>query len=509
MHQQTLRTQKPQLHFWQIWNMCFGFLGIQFGFALQNGNISRIFQTLGADMEAMPILMIAAPLTGLIVQPIIGHFSDKTWTSLGRRKPYFLWGALLTTGSLIFMPNSPTLWIAAGMLWILDASINVTMEPFRAFVGDMLPQEQRTFGYVMQTFFIGVGAVVASAMPYLFTEFGISNTAPDGVLPDTVRYSFYCGAVAILLSVGWTILRTKEYSPEELANFAEPETANESIKAQQALAGKPVFSSKLASVFTAAGVLSTALIFLNQIDYQLYILSAGVTLVGLIQFYAISLEKRLGSRIDQDGNGFYQAFRSVILMPKTMRQLAFVQFFSWFPLFSMWTYTTPAVTAHFYGSSDTSSALYNEGANWVGVLFAGYNLVSIFAALLIPVLVRKFALKGTHQVNLLMGAAGFASFLFLDDPKYLMVSMIGIGFAWASILSVPYAMLANALPTNKLGMYMGVFNFFIVIPQLVAASLLGSILNHLFDGEVIYIMGLAAAGWVIAALLVFRVNYHD
>lgn len=505
MDQTQSSIEKPQLHFWQIWNMCFGFLGIQFGFALQNGNMSRIFQTLGADMSAMPILFIAAPLTGLIVQPIIGHFSDKTWNGLGRRRPYFLWGAILTTASLIVMPHSSVLWVAAGMLWILDASINVTMEPFRAFVGDMLPQKQRTFGYVMQTFFIGIGAVVASAMPYIFTQFGIANTAPDGVIPDTVRYSFYFGAVAILLTVGWTILRTREYSPDELASFAEPEIAAEAVEQQKALEGKPVFSAAKAGFWLLAGLASSAMVYFGGWDYQLYILTGGLIVFALIQFYAVSVESKQPNGIDNN-NGFYEACRSVVLMPATMRQLAVVQFFSWFPLFAMWIYTTPAVTSFHFGSSDTSSELYNEGANWVGILFGGYNLVSIFAALLIPLIVRKFALKGTHQFNLLLGAAGFASFMFIKNPDYLLISMIGVGFAWASILSIPYAMLSNALPTNKLGIYMGVFNFFIVIPQLVAASLLGLALTYLFNDQPIYIFGLAAAGWVIAAFSVLFVR---
>ena len=496
---------KPELHFWQIWNMCFGFLGIQFGFALQNGNISRIFQTLGADMNAMPILFIAAPLTGLIVQPIVGHFSDRTWTKLGRRKPYFLWGAILTTVSLIFMPNSPTLWMAAGMLWILDASINVTMEPFRAFVGDMLPKQQRTFGYVLQTFFIGIGAVVASAMPYIFTQLGVANTAPDGVLPDSVRYSFYLGAVAILLTVGWTVYRSREYSPDELASFAEPETANQALEKEKELDGKAVFSPRVASFWSILGLCSSMLVYFQDWEFELYILTFGALAVGVLYWVAIWIESK---GISENMGGFYDACRSVALMPQTMKQLAVVQFFSWFPLFAMWIYTTPAVTSHHFGSLDTSSELYNEGANWVGILFAGYNLVSIFAALLIPLLVKKIALTQAHQINLLLGAAGFASFLFIDDPDFLLISMIGVGFAWASILSVPYAILANALPTQKLGIYMGVFNFFIVIPQLVAASLLGLALKYLFNNEPIYIMGLAAACWFVAALSVFFVKYE-
>lgn len=508
MSTQTINQQmraKPELSFWQIWNMCFGFLGIQFGFGLQNANMSRIFQTLGADMGTMPLLFIAAPLTGLLVQPIIGYFSDKTWNGLGRRRPYFLFGALLTTAALIIMPNSPVLWVAAGMLWILDASINVTMEPFRAFVGDMLPSKQRTFGYVMQTIFIGVGAVVASAMPYIFTNWlGVENTAPAGEIPDAVRYSFYIGAVVLFSAVAWTIFRTREYSPKELAAFEEPEVASAAIAAQAQLDGKPVFNSTGAALWSLAGALTTGLIYAGGWDVNLYILSIGLVVYGMIQFYAVSVERK-----GQLSGGFYQACRSVQLMPSTMRQLAVVQFFSWFPLFAMWIYTTPAVTSHHFGSSDTQSAAYNQGADWVGVMFAGYNGFSILAALLIPVFVRRLGLKGTHQLNLLLGALGLASIMFIQEPKLLLLSMVGVGFAWASILSVPYAILSNAVPTTKMGIYMGVFNFFITIPQLVAASILGLVLNSVFDGQAIYIMGFAGVGWVVAALSVFFVKYHD
>lgn len=496
--------QKPALSFWQIWNMCFGFLGIQFGFALQNANTSRIFQTLGANMDAIPLLFIAAPLTGLIVQPIVGHFSDKTWNGLGRRRPYFFWGALLTTLALIAMPSSPTLWVAAGMLWILDASINVTMEPFRAFVGDMLPSKQRTFGYVMQTFFIGVGAVVASMLPWIFTNLlDVANTAPEGQIPDSVRYSFYLGAGAVALAVGWTILRTREYSPEELASFAEPENAAKAVAAQNLVDGQAVFSVPMAMIWFGAGVLSTAAIYGFNWAYQLYILSIGIAVYGLIQWYSARLETA-GRR-----NGFYEACRSVVLMPTTMRKLAVVQFFSWFALFAMWIYTTPAVTSYHFGSSDPLSEAYNQGADWVGMLFAGYNAFSILAALLIPVIVRVCGLKLTHQINLLLGALGFASMIIIKDPNWLLLSMIGVGFAWASILSVPYAILSDSVPSNKMGIYMGVFNFFIVIPQLVAASLLGLASRFLFPGKPIYILGLAAGLWVVAAIAMSFVKHED
>lgn len=498
------KQEKPALNFWQIWNMCFGFMGIQFGFALQNSNISRIFQTLGADMGTMPILFIAAPLTGLLVQPIVGYFSDKTWNRLGRRRPYFLWGALITTGALIFMPSSPALWVAAGMLWILDGAINVTMEPFRAFVGDMLPSKQRTFGYVMQTFFIGVGAVAASFMPWILTNlFGVANTAPEGVIPDSVRYSFYLGAVAILLAVGWTIIRTREYSPEELDSFAEPENASAATAQQASLEGESIFSSAKAMVWILLGGAATAAIYLGDWDYQIYILSLGLVVYGAIQLYAALIE------VKGKSNGFYQACRSVVLMPKTMRQLAVVQFFSWFPLFAMWIFTTPAVTSFHFGSADTQSEAYNEGANWVGVLFGAYNGFSIFAALLIPLLARKVGLKGTHQFNLMLGALGLASIMWIKDPSWLILSMVGVGFAWASILSVPYAILSDAVPARKMGIYMGVFNFFIVIPQLVAASLLGLALKYLFNDQAIYILGLGGAFWVVAAVSMFFVKHQD
>ena len=493
--------EKPALSFWQIWNICFGFLGIQFGFALQSANISRIFQTLGADIDAIPILFIAAPLTGLIVQPLVGYFSDKTWTRMGRRRPYFFWGAVLTTCALIAMPNSPSLWVAAGMLWILDAAINLTTEPFRAFVGDMLPSRQRTFGYVMQSFFIGVGAVVTSALPYLFTEFlGVANTAPEGELPDSVRYSFYVGATALLGAVLWTVYRTWEYSPEALAQFKEPKNARRASDFQRSLAGQAIFNFSAALLWTVAGLLLNLLVFINGWHYPLYVLGIGVTVFGLVQIYAASVEKRRHS------NGFYQACRSIFLMPKTMRQLAVTHFFSWFALFTMWIYTTPAVTAHFYGSSDTRSAAYNEGANWVGLLFAGYNGFSILAALLIPTLVRWIGLKRTHQINLMFGALGFASFLLFKEPGWLMLSMVGIGFAWASMLSLPYAMLADAAPADKMGIYMGVFNCFFVIPQLVAASLLGIMLSAAFNGQAIHMLGFAAAMLAFAAISVLFIQ---
>ncbi|HEA16453.1 MAG TPA: MFS transporter [Pseudoalteromonas prydzensis] len=492
-----MNNNKPNLSFWQIWNMCFGFLGIQFGFALQNGNVSRIFQTLGANVDDIPILWIAAPLTGLIVQPIIGFWSDKTWGKLGRRRPFFLYGAILTTLSLFIMPNSPTLWIAAGMLWIMDASINVTMEPFRALVGDNLNKKQRATGYAMQSFFIGVGAVVASALPWMMTNwFDIANTAAAGQIPDSVKYSFYFGAVILFVAVGWTIVTTKEYSPKELAEFNQQD-ANAS---EQVIENKVNFN-KGALIFIGLGVAVLALVVGLKLEKELYLLSAGLISFGVIQFIAARL-KATG----KTSGGFYQVINDVFTMPETMKQLAWVQFFSWFALFAMWIYTTSAVTSFHYGSSDTSSVAYNNGADWVGVLFAAYNGFAALAALCIPFIVKKIGIQWAHCFNLILGALGLASFIVIPDPQLLIWPMIGIGFAWASILSLPYAMLSTSVPSHKMGVFMGIFNFFIVIPQLLAASILGLILRHFFDNQPIYALLLGALSLVFAAIAVLRVK---
>ncbi|WP_404340305.1 MFS transporter [Pseudoalteromonas mariniglutinosa] len=492
-----MNNNKPNLSFWQIWNMCFGFLGIQFGFALQNGNVSRIFQTLGANVDDIPILWIAAPLTGLIVQPIIGFWSDKTWGKLGRRRPFFLYGAILTTLSLFIMPNSPTLWIAAGMLWIMDASINVTMEPFRALVGDNLNKKQRATGYAMQSFFIGVGAVVASALPWMMTNwFDIANTAAAGQIPDSVKYSFYFGAVILFAAVGWTIVTTKEYSPEQLAAFNEQEqtTANNASLAV-------INFNKGAVVFTLLGLFVLGLVTFMSLEKELYLLSAGLVSFGVIQFIASLLQAK-----NRTVGGFYQVIHDVFTMPETMKQLAWVQFFSWFALFAMWIYTTSAVTSFHYGSSDTSSVAYNNGADWVGVLFAAYNGFAALAALCIPFIVKKIGIQWAHCFNLILGALGLASFIVIPDPQLLIWPMIGIGFAWASILSLPYAMLSTSVPSHKMGVFMGIFNFFIVIPQLLAASILGLILRHFFDNQPIYALLLGALSLVFAAIAVLRVK---
>jgi len=430
--------EKPRLSFWQIWNMSFGFLGIQFGFALQNANVSRIFETLGGTEIAL--YWLAAPLTGLLVQPIIGYLSDRTWSPRwGRRRPFFLIGAVLASLALLVMPNVTALWMAVGMLWIMDSSINISMEPFRALVGDLLPSEQRTTGFAAQTFFIGVGAVVASSLPWMLTNwFHVANTAEAGHIPASVRYSFTFGGVVFFLAVLWTVLRTKEYPPENLAEF-------EAEKAR------------------TAGFL----------------------------------------------NGVRESFMGIFEMPKTMRQLAIVQFFSWLALFSMWIYTTPAITSHIYHTTDTTSKLYNEGADWVGICFAVYNGVSALAALLLPAIARATSRRFTHMLCLTAGGLGLISIYFVSDPKMLLLSMVGVGVAWASILSVPYAMLAGALPSNKMGYYMGVFNFFIVIPQVVAGLILGFFTTHFFHGESVLTLVLGGVSMIISGLLTLRVNDAD
>ncbi|MGB3801639.1 MAG: MFS transporter, partial [Lewinella sp.] len=412
----SIGSYKPRLSFWEIWNMSFGFLGIQFGFALQNANVSRIFETLGASADELPILWLAAPVTGLLVQPIIGYYSDRTWSEKwGRRRPFFAIGAILATVALFLMPNSTALWMAVLMLWLLDASINISMEPFRAFVGDMLPNEQRTRGFAMQSFFIGTGAVVASALPYIFTNwFGMVNTAPEGTIPDSVRWSFYLGGIAYICAVMWTVFNTKEYPPDDLDQLREENAAQ-----------------------------------------------------GIY-------------------DGIKESFLGIFRMPRTMVQLAAVQFFSCFALFSMWIYMTPAVTGHVYGTTDTSSALYNEGADWVGICFAVYNGVAALAAFVLPVIARHLNRRLTHLIALFCGAAGLASIYVIESPNMLIVSMVGVGIAWASILSMPYAIISSILPPHKMGYYMGVFNFFIVIPQIVAAGLLGFILTTFFGNVPIY-----------------------
>lgn len=572
---------KPTLGFWQIWNMNFGFLGIQFGFALQNANVSRIFETLGANIDDIAILWIAAPMTGLFVQPLIGHLSDKTWSPRwGRRRPFFTIGAILASIALLVMPHSSALWMAAGMLWILDASINISMEPFRALIGDMMPESQRTIGFAMQTFFIGLGAIIASALPYMLSNwFGFSSEAKAGEIPDTVIWSFYLGAIVFFTAVMWTVFKTKEYPPHELAKYNGEGDAKENMH----------------------------------------------------------------------NEGFGEIFKDFVRMPKTMMQLAVVQFFSWLALFAMWIYTTQGITSHIFdmkidkaqfqvldtelrkapvptekkGKEEHERAMkqldllkskfdagktpaltlgtvdyalgdrlldekallldfinlskiekissekvtkelasqqdkiaknpkdkvslsyetclyfinesvnvgkkmnwdenkkqkfavltelkavkkeYNAGGDWVGIMFAVYNGFSAVFAFLFPPFARATSRKTAHFVGLLCGSIGLISIYFMPNKEMLLLSMVGVGFAWASILSMPYAILAGCLPAHKMGVYMGIFNFFIVIPQIVAASILGFILTTFFGSEPIYAMLIGGTSMFIAALLVFIVK---
>ena len=497
---------KPRLSFIQIWNMSFGFLGIQFGFALQNANVSRIFETLGAKIDAIPILWIAAPITGLIVQPIIGHMSDRTWNRLGRRRPYFLSGAILASLGIIIMPNSPVLWFAAAMLWIMDASINISMEPFRAFVGDMLPSEQRTLGFSMQSFFIGIGAVVASALPYMMSNWlGISNTAPEGLIPESVKLSFYIGGAVFFLAVLWTVLSSKEYPPEELKKYSESPESKSSFRPADEM---PIPHNKFYKnglIWTLTGVV-LFIVFYNFIymDYGLGVFFCGITIFGLLQIIVGTMSKQ-----NKSDSGLVVVMNDLFKMPKTMVQLSYVQFFSWFALFAMWIYTTPAVTHHIYGAVDPQSELYNKGADWVGVLMAVYNGFAAVMAFLLIWLAKKTSRKMVHSISLLCGGIGLASFYIIKNPDLLLISELGIGLAWASILAMPYAILTGSLPANKMGVYMGIFNFFIVIPQITAAAILGFFVKHLFGDEAIYALLLGGASFILAALLVFKVDDVD
>ena len=437
---------KPRLSTTSIWNMSIGFLGIQMGFALQNGNASRILQTFGADVHELSWFWIVAPLTGMIVQPIIGHYSDRTWTKLGRRRPFFLAGAIIACIGLVLMPNAasftkflPALWIGAGMLMVMDASFNVSMEPFRALVGDKLSSEQRTEGFSIQTVLIGIGAVVGSWLPYFLGKwFGVETDADPGIIPPNVIYSFMIGAAVLMASILWTIFTTSEYSPAELKSFGETQD-------------------------------------------------------------------------DHDGGFFKNLGVSLKEMPRTMAQLGVVQFFSWFGLFGMWVFTAPAVATHIYGldSHDTSSATFQESGNWVGIIFGVYNGVSALYAFLLPTIAKKIGRKKTHMVSLCLGGLGLISMYFFKTPNMLIVSMIGVGFAWASILAMPYAILAGSIPVKKMGIYMGIFNLFITIPQITNALFGGPMVRYLFGDQAIFALMLSGACMFIAAFATIFVDDID
>ncbi|WP_243348806.1 MFS transporter [Parabacteroides sp. FAFU027] len=435
---------KPQLSSAQIWNMSFGFLGIQAGFALQNANASRILQTFGADVGSLSWFWIVAPLTGMIIQPIIGHYSDHTWGRLGRRKPYFLAGALLAALALIFMPNSamlsaivPPLLVGAGMLTLMNASFNVAMEPFRALVADLLPDNQRTLGFSVQTFLIGVGAVIGSWLPFILSEWmDVDKHTPNGEVPVNVIISFYAGAAMMVGAIAWTIIKTKEYPPEIHRQFQSDDQPAES----------------------------------------------------------------------HQHKGLSVILKDIASMPKTMKELGIVQFFSWFALFAMWVYTTPAVAQHVYGTIDPNSEAYQKAGDWVGVLFGVYNLVAMFFALALPGIAARTNRKITHAISLTFGAAGLISIFFITNPYWLILSMVGIGIAWASILAMPYAILAGAIPPAKMGVYMGIFNFFITIPQIVSSLANGPIVKYVFHSDSMYAILMAGVCLLIAAVSVVFVQ---
>jgi len=417
--------KRPRLSFWQIWNMSFGFMGIQFGFALQNGNASRILMTFGADVHHLSWFWLVAPITGMIIQPIIGFMSDKTWNRLGRRRPYFLVGAILTSVALVLMPNAPHLasfiapmFIGGGLLMIMDASINISMEPFRALVADKLPEEQHTLGFSVQTLLIGIGAVVGSWLPYMLGNwFGVSKTAADGLVADNVTYSFYFGAFVLLTTILWTIFSTSEYPPEELVKTAE---------------------------------------------------------------------------VEEKPKKFF--------IPPIMLKLLLVQFFSWFALFSMWVYTTPAVALKYYGTTDPNSVSFQEAGDWVGILFGIYNGISAVIALSLPLIAKRFSKKVTHSLALGIGGVSLLSFLVFTDPVYLIIPMIGIGIAWGSILAMPYAMLASSIPPKRMGVYMGLFNMSITIPQIVSGVFSGLILKYFFADNPILCLVMAGASMFLGAI---------
>lgn len=494
---------KPRLSLSQIINMSVGFFGIQFAFGLQNANVSRIFQTLGASIEDIPILWIAAPLTGLIIQPIIGHMSDKTWLGKwGRRRPYFMTGAILASLALFIFPNVNALWMAAIMLWLLDASINISMEPFRAFVGDMLPDSQRTTGFAMQSFFIGVGAVISSILPYFLTKMGVANEAAAGLIPDSVRISFIIGAVLYMAAISYTVFTTKEYSPEEMKSFGEIEDTGNEIQIKttaKAFEKKGIF-------WALCGILLCAALYFYDrnatvpLEKELYVLTGGIAVYGLFQLVACYFHSK-GKK-----NGFLEVMDDLNFLPTTMKKLAVVQFFSWFALFSMWIYTTSALAQHLAGTTDTTSKAYNDMGNWVGVLFAWYNGFAALFAFLLPVLAKKYSRPFTHMIALIAGGIGLISLYLFKNEQLLIISMAGVGLAWCSILAMPYSMLTKVLPPKKMGVYMGIFNFFIVIPQILAATLLGIFTKHIFHGNAIFTIVLGGCAMIVAGLLTLRIK---
>jgi maltose/moltooligosaccharide transporter len=467
-------TPRPRLSFWQIWNMSFGFLGIQFGFGLQLANMSAIYAKLGAEPSKIPILWLAGPMTGLLVQPIIGSMSDRTWGWLGRRRPYFLVGAILSSIALFFMPDAPALWVAATMLWVLDASINVSMEPFRAFVADKLPPEQRNIGFVMQSFFIGIGAAVANALPSIFERFGVVGNAPNGV-PLTVQYAFKLGAAAFILAVLWTVFTSKEYPPEDLEEFLRQKRAHLGFRFQPS--------------FLLGGALAGA--------------ALGACRGGLVDGHLTPWHVLAGAGIGaaigavMSGPEVSTALRQ---MPKTMKQLAVVQFFTWLGLFCMWMFFSLATAQQIFGTLDPQSPAFDQGTAFGGKTFAWYSIVCFAVAFALPLLARATSRKAVHSLALIAGGIGLVSTGFIHDRTLWQATMIGVGIAWASILSMPYAMLSGALPAHRMGVYMGIFNFFIVIPEILASLALEPVVKEMFGNDPVKVVMLGGASLLVAAV---------
>jgi len=481
---------KPKLSTWQICSICVGAFGIQFGFALPQANATRIFQNLGASLESVPLLWLAGPVTGLLVQPLVGYYSDRTWTRYGRRRPYFLLGAALAAGALVAMPNAMTLWMAVLTLWLLDASLNLTMGPFRAFVADQLPGEQRSAGYVMYMFFASVGAVVGSLLPWAFAQLGASSDAAPGEVSNAVKYAFGVAALLLVSAVGWSALTSREYAPEQLAQFDGPA---EDVAVERSASRM----RRHAAFWIGLGSLGLSGTYAAGMRSALYVLAGACVAYGVFLLVA--------SRMKGE-NAFTTILGEMESMSVSVRWLAVVQFCSWFTLFAVFVYTAPAVARTHFGDSTPGSPGYEAGANWAGVLFATYNGLAALAALAIPYLVRRFGIRGAHRINLWLGAAGLLAMMFIRDPKWLLVPMIGLGFAWASIISLPYAMLANNLPSRKMGVNIGIFNIFIVIPQLLAVSVIASLLDVFAHGDPAYAFVIGAAGWFLAGLAVTRVR---
>jgi len=475
---------------WQVCSICIGAFGIQFGFALPQANATRIFQNLGATLDNVPLYWLAGPITGLIIQPLVGYYSDRTWTGSGRRRPYFLLGAALAAGTLFALPNATTLWVSVLMLWLLDSSLNLTMGPFRAFVADQLPAEQRASGYLAYMSFASVGAVIGSLLPWTFAHFNVSSYAPAGAVSDAVTYAFYVGATLLLGAVCWSALRTREYPPEILEQF---DGAAEELKAP----GFPARTRRHAWIWFGLGIVGLLVVWVADARGALYVLAGAALMYGVFLRLASSLKKE---------NAFTTILTEMESMSISMRWLALVQFFSWFGLFAIFVYTAPAVAKLHFGANGPGTAAFEAGANWAGVLFATYNLLAALIALIIPYFVRRFGMALTHRMNLWLGSTGLLSMFWIRESEWLLVSMIGLGFAWASIIALPYAMLANNLPSRKMGVNFGIFNIFIVIPQLLAVGVMASLLDICADGDPSFALIIAAAGWFLAGLVVLRVR---